>query len=61
MYYLFINNFIQQGCIKLIESDRNLIYRFQINSVILNILFIWESWKNNNKLYQFSQKLFLEQ
>ncbi len=43
-----INTFIHQGCIKLIKSDSKLIYKifiFQINAVLLNCLFIQESWK----------------
>ncbi len=52
-----INTFIQQGCIKLIKSDsKDLQYIFfLINAVLLNFLFIKESWKI--KYITFSTKI----
>jgi len=54
-----MNTFIQQGCIKLIKSDSkdNIMLRFQfeINAVLLNLLFSKESWQ---KYIQFPQKYY---
>ncbi len=43
--YIEMNTFIQQECIKLVKSDSEDIYNGQINAVLLNFLFIKESWK----------------
>ncbi len=51
MFGVCFNAFIQQICIKLIKSDSIDIYDidkyfyFQINAILLNFLFIIESWK----------------
>ncbi len=42
IFFREINTFNQQGCIKLIKSER---FLFKINAGLLNILFIKESWK----------------
>ncbi len=49
IYLKEIHAFIQQGCIKLIKSGKDISNvskdLFQINSALLNFLFICESWK----------------
>ncbi len=53
-FFFKCNTFIHQGCIKSIKSDSKNV--FEIN-VILNFLFIKESWRRKN-WSQFTQKMF---